>query len=158
MDQKIIIETASAAETEQFGEDIGRRLKGGEIIELISDLGGGKTTLVRGLARGAGSGDHVSSPTFTVSKEYNAGDLVIHHFDFYRLDDAGLLTHEIADLFDDIKAVVVVEWGNVVQHILPDVRLRIEILQKDDTNRDIHLSRPDELAYLTDENHADIDD
>lgn len=65
-----IVSTSSDA-TEKLGEQVGKRLKGGEVIELISDLGGGKTTFIRGLARGMGSTDHVSSPTFTISKFYS---------------------------------------------------------------------------------------
>jgi len=79
------ITSESPEATEQLAEAIGRRLTGGEVIELVSDLGGGKTTFVRGLARGLGSADVVSSPTFTVSKVYKADKLELHHFDFYRL-------------------------------------------------------------------------
>src|SRR6185436_20817876 len=92
--------TTSAVETESLGEKVGRNLKGGEVIVLSSDLGGGKTTFVRGLARGADSADHVSSPTFTLSKVYQLQNDTkastdsntktlreIQHFDFYRLDE-----------------------------------------------------------------------
>jgi len=62
-----------------------------EIIELRSDLGGGKTTFTQGLAAGAGSKDAVSSPTFTLKKIYRAGELHIYHYDFYRLNEPGIL-------------------------------------------------------------------
>ena len=96
------------------------------MIELRSDLGGGKTTFMRGLVRGAGSKDNVTSPTFTLSRIYQAGDLQIHHFDFYRLNDAGILADQLAESVDDNKTVVAVEWADIVEDILPEERLSIE--------------------------------
>jgi tRNA threonylcarbamoyladenosine biosynthesis protein TsaE len=64
---KLIAVTKNADETVALGQKIGQQLQGGEVIELISDLGGGKTQLVRGLAAGMGSTDQVQSPTFTIS-------------------------------------------------------------------------------------------
>jgi tRNA threonylcarbamoyladenosine biosynthesis protein TsaE len=151
MTEKITIQTASATDTEQLGEDIGRKLRGGEVIELISDLGGGKTTFVRGLAIGAGSTDHVASPTFTVSKVYIAPKFDIHHFDFYRLAEAGLMEYELHDLLADPKIVVVVEWGGVVQHVLPDKRLTIEINQTENDARDFYMTCDPSLGYLLDD-------
>lgn len=148
MIEQIIIRTENAAATEQLGEDIGSKLKGGEVLELSSDLGGGKTTFVRGLARGAGSADHVASPTFTVSKIYKAPKFTIHHFDFYRLSEPGLMEHELHDLLDDPSVVIVVEWGKVVQHVLPEGRLMIEINQVDDDVREFYITYGTPLAYL----------
>lgn len=148
MQLPVTINTESAAETEHFGEAIGRRLRGGEIIELASDLGGGKTTFVHGLARGAGSTDHVSSPTFTVSKIYKTPRFDIHHFDFYRLQEAGLMEHELHDLLDDPKIVIIVEWGDIVRHVLPDKRLTIEIIQASETSRELRAACHTSLSYL----------
>lgn len=142
------ITTESAAETEHLGETVGQRLRGGEVIELVSDLGGGKTTFVHGLARGAASTDHVSSPTFTISKVYAALRFDIHHFDFYRLQEAGLIEHELHDLLGDPKAVIVVEWGDIVRHVLPDERLTIEIAQTAEASRELRVSCHESLGYL----------
>lgn len=139
----------NAEQTEIFGETLGRRLKGGEVIELISDLGGGKTTLTRGIARGAGSSDMVGSPTFTVSKVYKTQKLDIHHFDFYRLGEAGLIEHELQDLLGDQNIVVIIEWGDVVQHVLPESRLTIQIEHAGNDERKLTYSCPDEYSYLT---------
>jgi tRNA threonylcarbamoyladenosine biosynthesis protein TsaE len=111
------IDSTSSEVSEQLGVQLGKLLRGGEVIELISDLGGGKTTFVRGVAKGAGSKDRVSSPTFTVSKVYEASNFDIHHFDFYRLEEAGLLAHELADYIGDPKSVVIIEWGKIVEHV-----------------------------------------
>jgi tRNA threonylcarbamoyladenosine biosynthesis protein TsaE len=134
--------------TENFGERLGQNLQGREVIELISDLGGGKTTLTRGIARGAGSSDVVGSPTFTISKVYRAVNCDIYHFDFYRLNEAGLMAHELHDVLNDPHSVVVVEWGDVVQHVLPTQRLTVRINKTADDARELICSYPAELEYL----------
>jgi tRNA threonylcarbamoyladenosine biosynthesis protein TsaE len=139
----------SSEATEQLAEQLGKTLRGGEVIELVSDLGGGKTTFVRGLARGAGSADKVASPTFTISKVYSCPRFEIHHFDFYRLDDPGIVADELAEIVGDPKTVVVVEWGDVVQHVLPAQRLTITITQTADENsRQLSFACHPDYAYL----------
>lgn len=139
--------TETSEQTEQFGERLGHKLRGGEVIELISDLGGGKTTLVRGIARGAGSSDVVGSPTFTLSKVYKTQKFEINHFDFYRLTEAGLMEHELHDLLGDERVVLIVEWGDVVQHVLPENRISIRI-NKTAQGRTLTCQFPAELNYL----------
>lgn len=134
--------------TENIGANIGAHLKGGEVIELSSDLGGGKTTFTRGLVKGAGSLDHVSSPTFTVSKVYQAGELQIHHLDLYRLQEAGIMAHEIAELTEDPNNVLVLEWAGVADTVLPKERLIITIETTGETERHIQISCPQSLTYL----------
>jgi tRNA threonylcarbamoyladenosine biosynthesis protein TsaE len=141
----------SPAETEALGEALGKRLKGGETIELVSDLGGGKTTLVRGLARGFGSPDRVASPTFTLSRVYKRGQQELHHFDFYRLQDGGLTGYELAEVIDDPQRVVVVEWGQVIEDILPPDRLRVTISHAAEDRRQLELDYPKRLAYLVED-------
>ena len=139
----------SAAETEKLGETIGSRMRGGETIELVSDLGGGKTTFVRGLARGFGSSDRVSSPTFTISHEYAAGSRTLYHFDFYRLHEAGIVADELAEAARDPMSGVVVEWGDIVSDVLPAERLTISIKAVGEQERELTLTYPPGLAYLT---------
>jgi tRNA threonylcarbamoyladenosine biosynthesis protein TsaE len=117
--------STSSDDTERLGELLGSQLKGGEVIELRSDLGGGKTTFVRGLVRGAGSQDRVSSPTFTLSRIYKSKKFYIHHFDFYRLNDPGILADQLAEALEN-NNVVIVEWADIVKNVLPDERLSIE--------------------------------
>jgi tRNA threonylcarbamoyladenosine biosynthesis protein TsaE len=145
------IESTSSAETEAVAEKIARRLRGGELLELASDLGGGKTTFVHGLARGIGSHDRVSSPTFTISKIYKAESLEIHHFDFYRLDNAGLAAYELHDVIHDPGIVVVVEWGGVVEHVLPEDRLSVVITKTGEESRQLVITCPDSLSYLVED-------
>ncbi len=146
MQTEHVVTTADAMEL--FGEALGGRLKGGELIELISDLGGGKTTLTRGIVRGAASNDVVASPTFTISKVYKAPTFDIHHFDFYRLGEAGLMEHELHDLLGDPDVVVIVEWGDVVQHVLPEDRITIHIDKTPEGARKLKIGLPTELSYI----------
>jgi tRNA threonylcarbamoyladenosine biosynthesis protein TsaE len=136
--------------TERIAEHVAQRLKGGEIIDLSSDLGGGKTTFVRGLARGLGSVDKVASPTFTIGKVYKGGRLELHHFDFYRLADAGLAGYELHDFIGDPELAIVIEWGGVVEHVLPEERLSIVIerIADDENARELICTFPPSLAYL----------
>jgi tRNA threonylcarbamoyladenosine biosynthesis protein TsaE len=142
------LKVESLDETLDLARGIGQRLKGGEVIELVSDLGGGKTAFVRGLADGMGSQDTVGSPTFTISRQYRAGDLTLYHFDFYRLNEPGIVADELAEVIDDPAAVIAVEWADIVEDVLPEKRLTIEIKTTGETQRDFVISCPGELAYL----------
>ena len=131
----------SSDDTEKLGGLLGSRLGGGEVIELRSDLGGGKTTFVHGLVRGAGSQDRVSSPTFTLNRIYETKKFEIHHFDFYRLTDPGILADQLAEAVHD-GGVVVVEWGDIVKDVLPDDRISIEFkpVAQDSEERQINVN------------------
>jgi len=73
-----------------------------------------------------GSKDSVTSPTFTLSKVYKAKDLQIHHFDFYRLNEPGIVADQLAESLEDPKVITVVEWSSIVQDVLPKKRLTVE--------------------------------
>jgi tRNA threonylcarbamoyladenosine biosynthesis protein TsaE len=141
-------ESTTSAETERFGEQLGRKLRGGEVIELVSDLGGGKTTFTRGLVRGTGSSDRVASPTFTLSREYKAPRFTIAHFDFYRLGEAGIMGDELHEILADPSYVTIVEWGDIVHDVLPANRLTISITQTSEDSRHLSFAFPDKLSYL----------
>jgi tRNA threonylcarbamoyladenosine biosynthesis protein TsaE len=140
--------STNSEQTEQLGEKLGASLRGGEVIELVSDLGGGKTTFVRGLARGAASHDNVASPTFTISKIYKTGKFEIHHFDFYRLPEPGIVADELAEVVGDPQVVVVVEWAEAVQHVLPEERLTITLKQTPEGSREVTFRTTQDLKYL----------
>jgi tRNA threonylcarbamoyladenosine biosynthesis protein TsaE len=124
-------------------------LRGGEVIELISDVGGGKTTLVRSIAAGMGSNDKVASPSFTLSREYKAGNKTLYHFDFYRLQDPGIVANELAEVIDDPQGVAVVEWADIVEGVLPADRLTIRITATGEISREFEFTYPEKLSYLT---------
>lgn len=137
--------------TKRLGELIGEKLSGGEVIELVADLGGGKTTFTQGLAKGLGSTDNVSSPTFTLSKIYKShGGLEVHHFDFYRLSEPGIIADQLAESIDDEKVVTVVEWSEIVKNVLPNARITIEFqpTRNNPDERQISLTYSENYANL----------
>lgn len=126
----------SELEMINFGLKLGQLLKGGEIIELIGDVGSGKTTLVKGIARGLGIKDTVQSPSFTISRLYHSDkNLDLIHYDFYRLNDAGIMLDEIKESSSSPNNVVVIEWGEAVDSVLPKDRINIKIKTIDDGKR-----------------------
>lgn len=150
MNTATTLETLStgSADTERIAEKLGSRCRGGEVVELVSDLGGGKTTFVRGLARGIGSQDHVSSPTFKISNIYKAKDLELHHFDFYRLPEAGIIADELAEVIGDPNIVVAIEWGAVIHDVLPPQRLTVNIAPTDENTRILSFAYAPSLQYM----------
>lgn len=127
--------TNSAEETEQLGERIASKLKGMEVIALFGGLGMGKTALTRGLARGLGADDVVSSPTFALVNEYS-GRVPVYHFDMYRVtswDD--LYSTGFFDYLD--TGVLVIEWSENIEGALPENALRITISRGENDNQRI---------------------
>ena len=135
------IVTRSPAETERLGEQLGTRLRRGDLICLAGDLGSGKTCLTRGLARGWGAVEHPTSPTFTLVNQYHrAGNPAerFYHVDCYRLTtEAEAWTIGLDDLFDG--GVVVIEWPERIQGTLPAERLWIQIRDLGGESREFTL-------------------
>lgn len=124
-----------------FGNKLGAVLRGGEVIELIGDIGAGKTTLTKGIAQGLGVKDDVQSPTFTISRTYTArNDLVLAHYDFYRLVDAGIMTMELHESVSDPHIVTVLEWAGIVAGVLPKDTLTIRIESMTELSRRVTLT------------------
>ena len=147
--------STSSENTEQVAETIGHNLRGGEVFELISDLGGGKTTFVRGLVKGAGSTDKVASPSFTISREYSLKAepfSKIVHFDFYRLAEAGIMLDEIKELVDDPEVVVVIEWADIIEKVLPVDTIRMAIKVIGENSRSLSFRIPAKYKYLLENN------
>lgn len=109
------------------------------VIELIGDVGTGKTTFTCGLAEGLGVKESVTSPSFTISKSYplpESGNLI--HYDFYRLSDPGLMLDDLAENLKNPQNIIVVEWGESIANILPPDRIKINI-KYHDQGREITL-------------------
>lgn len=123
-----------------FGAKLGQLLGGGEVLELVGDIGAGKTTFTKGLARGLGVTDTVQSPTFTISRVYEArNNLEMRHYDFYRLDEAGIMADELANASSEDSTVTVIEWAGIVDSILPDDRVRIVFEPTGENSRQIEI-------------------
>jgi tRNA threonylcarbamoyladenosine biosynthesis protein TsaE len=134
------IEVTNEAETRVLGEKLGRLLKGGEVIELVGDVGAGKTTFVKGIAKGLAIDEAVQSPSFTISRVYDArDDLLLAHYDFYRLNDAGIMADELAETTQDPASITVIEWADIVEGVLPINRLRIIFTAPTETTRSLKL-------------------
>lgn len=120
----------------KLGEKLGALLSGGEVIELAGDIGAGKTTFTKGVARGMKITDDVQSPTFTIGRNYDApGGLRLAHYDFYRLRDAGIMKMELDEAMHDPGTVTVIEWSGIVNDVLPADALRIAIAVQPDDSR-----------------------
>jgi tRNA threonylcarbamoyladenosine biosynthesis protein TsaE len=132
----------------RVAERLGRNLRGGEVIELVSDLGGGKTTFVRGLAKGLGSKENVHSPSFTLANQYKSGELTLFHFDFYRLSEPGIMRQELAEVIEDPKSIVTVEWAEIVQDVLPENRLTITLQVTGENSRKLEFNFPESYKNL----------
>lgn len=118
--------TKSAAETEALGERLAARLKPGSVVALFGPMGAGKTALTRGIARGFGIAEGVSSPTFALVHEYD-GRLTVYHFDMYRVESWDDLYS--TGFFDDLDAggVIVVEWSENIENAIPDGAIRVSL-------------------------------
>jgi tRNA threonylcarbamoyladenosine biosynthesis protein TsaE len=142
-----MIEVKSEQEMQQLGERLGRLFVGGEVIELIGDVGAGKTTLVRGIARGMGIDETVQSPSFTISRLYEAPDgRRLAHYDFYRLDDPGIMKDELLDTINTHGTVVIIEWAGTVEEILPVDHLTISIMPSEESERELSVEAGGETS------------
>ncbi len=117
----------SEEDTRAFGLELGKSLKPGTVLALIGDLGTGKTTLTKYIAEGLGVAEMLTSPTFTIVREYHSGRLPLYHFDVYRLESADDLFEIGAEEYFYGGGVSVVEWADQVAEILPDETLCIFI-------------------------------
>jgi len=143
--REMIIEVENEAATRDLGARVGERLRGGEVFELVGDVGAGKTTFVKGLAKGLGIDDEVQSPSFTISRVYSGrDDLRLVHYDFYRLTDPGIMANEVAEMVGDPQTVTVIEWAEIVEGVLPKQHYAISITAPSETTRRIEL--PEELG------------
>jgi len=127
---------SSENDMKRLGSRLGALLKGGECIELIGDVGAGKTTLTKGIASGMGITETIQSPTFTISRTYDAPSGVrLNHYDFYRLSDPGIMAEELDESLGQTDMAIVIEWGDIVASILPEDHLRITITSPTELTR-----------------------
>ena len=139
--------TNSPEETEKIGEKLAKALPAGTILAYRGDLGAGKTAFTRGLARGLGANEPVTSPTYTIVNEYLSGKLPLFHFDMYRLRSAD-------DLFDigwedylDRNGICAVEWSENVAEAMEDA-IFITIQKTGENSRRIIVEGGSDLADI----------
>ena len=134
----MIMISSSETETFNLGVRLGEKLKAGTVLSLNGDLGAGKTQLTKGIAKGMGIEDYVTSPSFTILNEYE-GRVRLYHFDVYRIEDVNEM-YEIGFeeyLFGD--GVCIVEWGDMVEEILPENTIHIKIKRLDEDKRELTI-------------------
>ena len=140
-------------ETEKFGIFLGEYLNPGDVVCLNGDLGAGKTTLTKSIAKGLGIDDYVTSPTFTIVNEYY-GKTDLYHIDTYRLDDKIDVDYLGFDEYFYSDGVTIVEWAEKIRDALPEEYMEINIKSHDD-KRDLEINylgnRFDKLKEKLDE-------
>jgi tRNA threonylcarbamoyladenosine biosynthesis protein TsaE len=144
-----------AEDMRALGEALGALLGPGDVVALTGDLGAGKTTLVQGAARGLGvTDDAVTSPTFTLVREYR-GRWPVYHLDVYRLDRI----QEVIDLgFEELldpDGVAFVEWGDAIEGLLPEGHLEIELWTRPEDDGRIALISAGSPGWATRWEHVE---
>jgi tRNA threonylcarbamoyladenosine biosynthesis protein TsaE len=128
---ELVLRAVTARDTREIGAAIAAVLTHADVVVLTGELGAGKTTLVQGVARGLGAEEHVASPTFTLVREYVTGRLPVAHVDVYRLERMQDVVDLALDELTGDDAVLLIEWGDAVEELLPSDRLRIELTTPD---------------------------
>ena len=140
--------TNSPEQTEEVGAALGKILKAGTVLAYEGDLGAGKTAFTRGLARGLGASDMVTSPTYTIVNEYLSGRIPLFHFDMYRLASADDLWDIGWEDYLDRGGVCAVEWSENVEDAM-DGAVRIRIEKHGEETRRITIEGGEDLADLS---------
>ena len=140
--------TNSPEETEKVGAALGKILNPGTVLAYRGDLGAGKTAFTRGLARGLGYAEPVTSPTYTIVNEYLGGRLPLFHFDMYRLASSDDLWDIGWEDYLDRNGVCAVEWSENVEDALENAIL-VTIHKTGETSRRIEIEGGEELADLS---------
>ena len=145
-------EVNSPEETLSLGMDFAAKALPGTVIALIGDLGVGKTVFTKGIAKGLGITDNVTSPTFTILESYYQGRMPLHHFDVYRIGDPGEM-EEVG--FDDCvysDGITIIEWAGLIEEIIPKGTFCVKIekdLSKVNDYRKITVTKTEKEGYLS---------
>ena len=141
METSVRLATGSADDTRRLGRAVSEMLRPGDVVALAGDLGAGKTAFVQGAAAGLGVTDPVVSPTFTLVREYD-GRVHVVHVDVYRLDRINDVVDLGFDEFIDGSNVVFVEWGDVIEGLLPESWLAVDLSldDRDESRRAVRLT------------------
>lgn len=136
------IVTQSEEETIAAAERFSQALLDGDVVALRGDLGSGKTQFAKGICRGLGIREHVTSPTFTIVNEYTGGKFPVYHFDFYRLRSLNEL-HEIGyEEYINDEGVCLLEWADMIEEKLPVRRYDVQLsLGATNAERIIRISK-----------------
>ena len=129
--------TKSAAETSKVAALLGTKILSGAVIAFTVDLGAGKTTFIKGLAKALGYVGEVSSPTFAIVHEYIGGRLPLYHFDMYRVETWDDLYASGFFDFYEAGGILAVEWSENIENALPENTVRVTIQRGENDNQRI---------------------
>ena len=118
--QEQIVYIKNEHDTEEFGMKLASSLEPGDLVALIGDLGTGKTTLTKYIAKGLGVTENIDSPTFNIVKEHKSGIIPLFHFDVYRLSSGDELLDIGADEYFYSDGVCIIEWADIVADVVPE--------------------------------------
>ncbi len=136
----MIIKASNLQDTDKIGKIIGESLKGGTVICLEGELGAGKTTLTQSIAKGLEIHDYVTSPTFTIIKEYN-GRLNLYHMDAYRLDSEDEMYDLGYDEYIKSDGVCIIEWASKIKGLIPKSAINITInINYENNDRELDIN------------------
>lgn len=142
----LTVVTKELIETKALGIRLGSRLRGDETFALVAPLGGGKTSFTQGLAKGIGSHDRVTSPTFVLEKIYHGRKFDLHHFDTYRIEADDIESTGLTEVLGE--AVVVVEWADKIAELLPRDTIWVTIKIGEGDKRTFEFTYPKEREYV----------
>lgn len=139
--EKIILDSRSASETIRIGKEVGNRLRPGDVVALIGELGAGKTHFIKGLASGVGvkKSKYLSSPSFTLVNEY-PGKIPFYHIDLYRLETREDAENLGLEEYVQGEGVTVIEWADRIPSLIPKEALWIEIEYAGEKDRTIEMT------------------
>ncbi|MCL6465896.1 MAG: tRNA (adenosine(37)-N6)-threonylcarbamoyltransferase complex ATPase subunit type 1 TsaE [candidate division WOR-3 bacterium] len=132
--QPIVYETTDADATITLGERLASFLKPGAVVAFYGDLGAGKTTMIKGFARGLGVKEVVKSPSFVIITEYQ-GRLPVYHIDLYRIRSIDELLETGFDSYLGAEGVCLIEWAERAEKLLPKNTIRIKLTLIDQRRR-----------------------
>lgn len=127
----------SVDKTLELGEKIGSLAKSGDIFCLTGDLGTGKTHITKGIAKGLGVKEHITSPTFNIVNEYHSGRHTLYHFDVYRVNDPDEIYAIGFDEYIFSDGISIIEWANYIEELIPDNYVHINITKMPELGENI---------------------
>lgn len=137
--KKYVLKSDSPETTVEIGVRIGSQLKAKDIVCLTGELGAGKTTLIKGIARGAGVKDRVTSPSFKLINEY-AGKTPFYHFDLYRLEKVDDIQQIGYEEYFYGNGITVVEWAEKLKELLPAERIEVYLFYTGSNSRELEIN------------------
>jgi tRNA threonylcarbamoyladenosine biosynthesis protein TsaE len=149
--------TNSDHETEKAGEEFAKTLNPGDVVCLFGDLGAGKTTFTKGVARGLGVEDRIISPTFSLVRQHELGITnqelgisTLYHIDLYRLEnEEDIKKIGIDEILADSTGIVLIEWAERMGKLLPKKRIEISLKINSEFKREIIIAPPEVQSYST---------